>query len=59
MAIHEFDRAMVNVSIGFAWYIMVNSIIGNIHVYMTEKGYATITNERQHLVTPELLARKW
>ena len=26
---------------------------------MTKRGYAKITNERHHLITPELLARKW
>ena len=50
---------MVNVSIGLAQDIMVDRIIVNITVSMTKKGYATITNERHHLVTLELLARKW
>ena len=59
MAVHDFDRAMVNVSIGLAWYIMVDRLIGNIRVYMNKKGCATIKNERYHSVTPELLARKW
>ena len=46
MDTHEFDRAMVNVSIGLAHNIMVDRLIGNIKVSMTKKGYATITNER-------------
>ena len=48
MAIHDFDIVMVNVSIRLAQDIMVDRIIGNIRVSMTKKGYATITNERQH-----------
>ena len=59
MAIHYFDVAMVNVSIGLAHYLVVDSLIGNIKLSMTKKGYTTITNERYHLVTPEILARKW
>ena len=38
---------------------MVNRIIENIRVSMTKKGYATITNERHHSLTPKLLERKW
>ena len=59
MDINDSDRAMVNVSIGLAHYLMVDRLIGNIRVSITKKGYATITNERHNLVTPELLARKW
>ena len=54
MVIHDFDRAMVNFLIVLDQYLMVGSLIGNIRVSMTKKGYATITNERHHLVTPEL-----
>ena len=59
MSIHEFYRAMVNVSIWLAQHLMVDRLIGNIRVSMTKKGYATITNERHHSVKPELLAKKW
>ena len=59
MAIHDCDRVIVNVSIGLAQDIMVEKLIGNIRVSITKKGYAIITNERHHLVTPELLDRKW
>ena len=59
MDIHEFDRATVNLSIGLAHDLMVDRIIGNIRVSMTKKGYATITTERHHSVTTELLAMKW
>ena len=50
---------MVNVSIRLAQDIMVENLIGNIRVSMTKKKYAPISNERHHLVTPELLVRKW
>ena len=58
MDIHDFDRAMVNVSIGLAQDLMVNRLIWNIRVSMNEKGYAIFTNERHHSVTPELLLGK-
>ena len=59
MAIHEFDRAMANVSIGLYQDLMVDRLIGNIRVSMNKKVYEKITDERHHLVTPELLSRKW
>ena len=59
MSIHDFYRAMVNLSIGLAQELMLDRLIWNIRVSMTKKGYATITNERRHSVTPELLAMKW
>ena len=37
MDIHDFDREMVNVSIGLAQDLMVDRIIGNIRVSMTER----------------------
>ena len=42
MAIHDFNRAMVNVSIGLAQDLMVDSLIGNIRVSMNKNGYAKI-----------------
>ena len=59
MAIHDFDRAMENVSIGLTQNLMVGRIIGNIRVSMTEKRYAKIKNEMHRSVTPKLLAKKW
>ena len=59
MTIHDFNRTMVNVSIGLAQDLMVDRLIGNIRVSMTKKGYAKITNERHHLLILELLVRKW
>ena len=50
---------MVPVLIGLAKDIMLDRLISNIKVSMTKKDYATITNKRHHLVTPELLDRKW
>ena len=58
MSIHDLDRAMVYISIGLDQDLTVNRIIWNIRVSMTKKGYATITNERHHSVTPKLLKRK-
>ena len=44
IAIHDFDRAMLNVSIGLAQDLMVHRLIWNIRVSMTKKVYATIIN---------------
>ena len=38
MTIHNFDRDIVNVSIGFAQDLMVDRLIGKIKVSMTKKG---------------------
>ena len=57
MVIHDFNRAIMNISIRLAQDIMVDRIIGNIRVSMTKKEYAKITNKRHHSVTPELLVR--
>ena len=59
MAIHDFDRAMFNVSTGLDHDIMVDRLIENIMTFMTTNGYATITNERHHLVKWKLLVREW
>ena len=59
MDIHNFDRDMTNVLMLLYSDLMVDRLMGNIRVSMTKKVYATITNERHHSVTPELLARKW
>ena len=59
MAIHDFDIAMVNVSIGLSRDIMVYRLIGKIRVPINKKGYTTVTNEGRHSETPELLVRKW
>ena len=59
MAILESNRAMVNVSTRLSEDLVVCRLIGNTRVSMTRRGYAKNTNERHHLVTLELLARKW
>ena len=38
---------------------MLDRLIGNIKFFINRKVYATIKLERHHLVTLELLARKW
>ena len=59
MAIHEFDRAMVNLSIGLYQDIIMYRLVGKIRVFSTNKGYATVKNGRHHLVTTELFVSKW
>ena len=38
---------------------MSSRLVSQVQVRMTRTWYATITNERQHGVQPDLLARKW
>ena len=59
MAIHDLDIEIANVSIGLSQDLMVDRLIGNIRIFMTKKCYVRIANESHHLVTPELMARKW
>ena len=59
MSIHDFDRAMVNVSIRLSQDLVMDKLIWNTRVSMTKKEYARITNERHQLVALELLTRNW
>ena len=59
MAIYDLDRVMVNVSIRLDQYIIADMLTRSIRVSITKDGYATIKNERHHLVTLELLVRNW
>ena len=59
LAIHEFDRALADVSLGLAQDLMVDRLISNVRVSSTTQGYATFTNDRHHGTKPELLAQKW
>ena len=59
MAIHDLDIDILNVSIWLAKYLIMDRPIGNIRVSMTKKGYVKIKNESHHLVTPQLLDKKW
>ena len=59
MLIQHLNRAVVNVSFRSTHYIVMGILIGNIRVSINKKVNATITNKSQHLVTPELLAKKW
>lgn len=59
MALYEFDRAIVNVSLGLAHDLMVDRLISNVKVSKTRTGYATITDDRHHGISAELLAQKW
>ena len=51
MVIHDFYRAMVNVSIELDQDLILDRLIVNIRVSMTSKVYAKNTNKRHHLVT--------
>ena len=57
--IHKFDRAIANVSLGLNQDTLAERIIANINVKRTRDGYSTITKDRHHGISPELIARKW
>ena len=57
--IHEFDRAMANLSLGLPENLIPARLIGQVQVGMTRKVYTTITNDRYHGIQPDFLARKW
>ena len=59
VAISEFDRTMASISTELAPTIMIDKLISKVKVARTRKGYATITHERHHAITPDLLSRKW
>ena len=59
MIIHEFDRAMKNVSIGLAQYLMVDRMISKVRIKRTRSGLANYTDKRHHGTSADLLARKW
>ena len=57
--IHEFDRAMKNVSIGMAQELMVDILISKVRVNRTGIDFVTYTDERHHGISTDILARKW
>ena len=59
IAIHEFDRALTDISLGLSQDLIAERIISNVKTRQQRFGFATITNERHHGVDPELLAQKW
>ena len=56
--IHEFDRAMANVSIGLAQYLMLGILISKFRVKRTISGFATYTAKRHHGISDDLLVIK-
>ena len=57
--IHEFDRAMENISIGLAQDLMVGRLIIKVRVKRTRSEFATYTDKQQHGISADILARKW
>ena len=57
--IHEFDRAMVNFSIGLAQELMVDRLISKVRIKITRGGFANYTDKRHHGISDDLLAIKW
>ena len=58
-AIHEYDINLASVSTSLVPDSLIKNIICNVKTRQTRNGFATITNDRHHGVSPELLAQKW
>ena len=59
VAFHYFDRALAQVTLGITQDTMGQRLLANVKVKLPRRGYATITNDRHHGISPELLAQKW
>ena len=59
IALQEFDRILATVSTGLIPELIMENIICKVNTRKTRNGYATITDDRHHGISPELLARKW
>ena len=65
MSFHDFDRAMVDVSLSLTQDLLLDRLMANVKVKMSEVKVSgvncssAITNKRHHEVSPELLAQKW
>ena len=57
--IHEFDRAMANVTFGLAQDLMVDILISKVRVKRKRSGFATYTDMQHHGIQTDLLSRKW
>ena len=58
IGIHEYDRAMAEISTSLAQELMVDRIISKVGTVQRRNGYATITNDRHHGISAKLLAQK-
>ena len=59
IAIHKFDHILATVSTGSVPELIAESIICKVRSKKTWTGYATITYDRHHSISPELLSQKW
>ena len=59
ISLHEFDRILATVSTGLVPELIMESIICKVKTKKTRTGYATITDNRHHDMSPELLSQKW
>ena len=59
IALHEFDRTLASISTGLIPELIAENIICKVKTRKTRTGFATITEDRHHGVSPELLAQKW
>ena len=59
MRIHEFDRAMSNVSIVLDHDLMVDILINKVRFKRTRIGLETYTDKRHRGISTDILERKW
>ena len=59
LVIHEFDRAMANISIGLAQDLMVDRLISKVRFKRTRSGFATYTDKRHHEISVDILVIQW
>ena len=59
IALHDMDRYFATISTSLVSDLLVENIICKVQTRMVRNSYATITEDRHHGVSPELLAQKW
>ena len=57
--IHEYDWAMASISLGLHQDILAKQIVSNVKVRKVNDQYSTITKDRHHGISAELISRKW
>ena len=59
LGIHEFDRAIENVSIRLAQDLTVEILLSKVRFKRIISGFATNTDKQHHGISADILARKW
>ena len=59
LGIHDFGRAMENVSIGLSHGLMVERLIIKVRVKRTRTGFVTFADKQHYGISADILAIKW